>query len=125
MFTTIDETIIQELKEILALDSGEEVEYYQQFNNLYFSTSVNELMVRLIKPYNRIVIARVVFNNKQKGHLTKTIETLSKVDWATTIEMEAVITPEGQAYCSEARGFYEEEHKPLCFVKQVKKAVSK
>lgn len=119
MITELDETIIQELREILEKDSGEKVRYYHEDNLYAFDTAYNELELHLKEQDNKIVITRVEFFNERKGKLTKVIDIISKLEWVEAVEMQFVITEAGQQYCK-SRGFHQEGEKRHNYIKWLK-----
>lgn len=85
------------LYEIIQTDSKSKVKQYTSFNNVYFSSSHNELMIRDNSKniLSTIVLARISLNNKHCGTGTKIIKWLeeyAKTHNAKRVIIESILT---------------------------------
>lgn len=88
----------QSLADILQADTKSEVTFYQNWNNIYFQSDENDLMIRdntKVPQLKSITLARISLNHRHNGTGTKIIQWLeayAKETHAERIIIESVLT---------------------------------
>lgn len=87
------------LKDIMQIDTKKEVYAYTQFNNVYFNSDENELMIRdntkAPAKMDTVTLANIYLNHKHYGVGTKIIEWLeeyAKAQHAKTCIIESILS---------------------------------